>query len=151
MKHRLKILRDTALLHHPALPKSCLAILNSVIPKIPTATATLKVLCRRRWYRCFYFKRQKRNEMEAKLLASTTQQRQGKGWEDGCASQCPLWHVWRYDILQSKDLLCYFRSESQTVTALLHSLGAGKRLCIALIFHKGPCVHLYCIKLPQNI
>lgn len=87
----------------------------------------------------------------AKQLASITEQRQGKGWEDGWTSQCPVWLVWHYDILQSKDLLCYFRSESQRCHSLITFPWCRKRLCIALIFHKGPCVHLYCIKLPQNI
>lgn len=49
--------------------------------------------------------------------------------------------------------VCYVISDLnlKDVMALLHSLGVGKRLCIAFIFHKGPCVHFYCIKLPQNI
>lgn len=49
--------------------------------------------------------------------------------------------------------ICYVISDVnlRDVMALLHSLSVGKRLCIALIFHKGPCVRLYCIKLPQNI
>lgn len=49
--------------------------------------------------------------------------------------------------------VCYVISDLnlRDVMALLHSLGVGKRLCIAFIFHKGPCVHLYCIKLPQII
>lgn len=137
MKHRLKSLRDTDLLHHPALPKPCLAILNSVIPKIPTDAATLKVLYRRQWYRCFHFKKQKRNETREKQLDSTTQQRQGKGWEDGWPSQCPVWHVWHYDILQSKDLLCYFRSESQMCHGLITFPWCRRKA-------------LYCINLPQG-
>lgn len=49
--------------------------------------------------------------------------------------------------------ICYVISDLnlRCVMALLHSLGVGERPCIALIFHKGPCVHLYCTKLPQNI
>lgn len=137
MKHRLKSLRDTALLHHPALPERCLAILNSIIPKIPSATAMLKVLYRRQWYHCFLFKRKKSNETGAKPLASTTQGRQGKDWEDGWASQCSIWLVWSYDILQGKGLLCYFRSESQRCHGLITFPWCRKKA-------------LYCIYLPQG-